>query len=128
MTARVFRVIMPVSDIDGAVRFYSILLDDGGERVSENRHYFDCGGVVLACVDPTPGGREFRPNPDHVYLAVADLEAAYERASRAGCNWLEGGIETRDWGERSFYLRDPFDNPLCIVDETTLFTGGRFVP
>jgi predicted enzyme related to lactoylglutathione lyase len=128
MTARIFRVIIPVNDIERAASFYAMLLDAEGERVSENRHYFDCGGVVLACVDPTRGGRAFTPNPDHVYLAVADLEASYERARRAGCNWLEDAIATRDWGERSFYLRDPFDNPLCIVDETTLFTGGHFVP
>ena len=32
---------------------------------------------------------------------------------------------TRPWGERSFYLRDPFGNPLCFVDAATLFTGPR---
>lgn len=128
MTPRVFRVIVPVSDIDRAATFYAHLLDTPGERVSDNRHYFDCGGVVLACVDPRGTRGEFRPNPDHVYLAVADLEASYARARSAGCNWLEEGIATRDWGERSFYLRDPFDNPLCVVDEQTLFVGGRFVP
>ncbi len=26
-------------------------------------------------------------------------------------------------GERSFYLQDPFGNPLCMVDQNTLFTG-----
>ncbi len=25
--------------------------------------------------------------------------------------------------ERSFYARDPFGNPICIVDEKTVFTG-----
>jgi hypothetical protein len=34
-----------------------------------------------------------------------------------------GRIATRPWGERSFYLRDPFGNPLCFVDAATLFTG-----
>jgi uncharacterized glyoxalase superfamily protein PhnB len=33
-----------------------------------------------------------------------------------------GQIANRPWGERSFYLRDPFGNPLCFVDETTVFT------
>ena len=28
------------------------------------------------------------------------------------------------WGERSFYVRDPFGNPLCFVDADTLFTGS----
>jgi len=29
----------------------------------------------------------------------------------------------RPWGERSFYAVDPFGNPLCFVDQKTLFTG-----
>ncbi len=128
MTPRLYRVIIPVSGIERAATFYAHLLGTPGERISDNRHYFDCGGVILACVDPRGAGREFRPNPDHVYLAVADLEAAYSRARTAGCNWLEDAIATRAWGERSFYARDPFDNPICFADETTLFTGGRFVP
>jgi hypothetical protein len=36
-----------------------------------------------------------------------------------------GQIATRPWGERSFYLHDPFGNPLCFVDSRTLFTGRR---
>jgi len=35
-----------------------------------------------------------------------------------------GRIETRPWGERSFYMKDLFGNPLCFVDEQTVFTGG----
>jgi hypothetical protein len=35
-----------------------------------------------------------------------------------------GEIARRPWGERSFYMRDPFGNPLCFVDEGTLFTSG----
>ncbi len=71
---------------------------------------------------------EFRPNPDHIYFAVPDLEIVFARAKDAGCAWLADTIATRPWGERSFYARDPFDNPICFVDESTLFTGGRFVP
>ena len=128
MTARLFRVIIPVTDIDAASRFYSTLLGIEGEAVSSNRHYFNCGGVILACVDPRGDNREFRPNPDHVYLSVDDLEAAYERAQYAGCAWLEDAIKTRAWDERSFYLRDPFENPVCLVEADTEFMGGRFVP
>ena len=129
MTApRLFRVIVPVSNIEEALRFYSALLGIPGEAVSGNRYYFDCGGVILACVDPRGDNREFQPNPDHIYLAVDDLEAVYERAKKAECSWLENGIEVRPWDERSFYLRDPFENPVCIVEAGTEFMGGRFVP
>jgi predicted enzyme related to lactoylglutathione lyase len=130
MALRLFRVIMPVADIEAAARFYGTLLGTPGERVSGLRHYFDCDGIILACVDPrgdTPRA-EFRPNPDHFYFAVDDLGASYARASEAGCSWLEDKIDTRPWGERSFYARDPWGNPLCFVEGGTEFTGGRFVP
>ncbi|MEZ4503713.1 MAG: VOC family protein [Dehalococcoidia bacterium] len=129
-----FRVIVPVADIEAGAVFYARLLDHPGERVSALRHYFDCDGVILACVQPYDEVRarparpeDFRPNPDRIYLATEDLEAAYARAADAGCDWLEEAIATRDWGERSFYLRDPFGNPLCFVDAGTEFRGGRFV-
>lgn len=125
MTVRLYRVIVPVADIDRAQTFYSQLLALPGRRVSPGRHYFDCGGTILACYDPVADGDEgpARPNPDHLYLAVADLEVAFARARAAGCQWLEAGIETRPWGERCFYARDPFGNPLCLVDQATVFTG-----
>ena len=34
-----------------------------------------------------------------------------------------GQIVVRPWGERSFYVEDPWSNGLCFVDEKTLFTG-----
>jgi uncharacterized glyoxalase superfamily protein PhnB len=93
--------------------------------VSPGRHYFDVG-VILALVDPRADGDDWdpRPNQDNVYFAVRDLEAVHRRAT--GLSALDpemGAIETRPWGERSFYARDPFGNPLCFVDEATVFTG-----
>lgn len=127
---RLYRVIVPVSDIERGAAFYGALFGTPGERVSGGRHYFDCGDTLLACVDPRGDNpdAEFRPNPDNIYFAVPDLKAAFGRAKSAGCAWLEKTIATRPWGERSFYARDPFGNPICMVDEDTLFTGGRFVP
>jgi len=130
---RLYRVILPVDDIERAAAFYSELLGDTGMRVSPGRHYFDCGGVILALFDPGADGDQVkaRPNFEHVYFAVADLEAVHRRAERLGGLSAETGdgdlpmgtIARRPWGERSFYARDPFGNPLCFVDENTLFTG-----
>ncbi len=131
---RLFRVIVPVADIERAVAFYSTLLGDVGVPTgAPNRHYFDCGGVILACVVPSlDGAAAFRPNPDHIYLAVDDLEAALQRARDAGADGPDprdhaasASIETRPWGERSSYLRDPFGNLLCFVDARTTFTGAQ---
>ena len=122
--AHLFRVIMPVSDIEAAASFYARLLDLPGTRVSTGRHYFDCRGTILACYDALADGdpEPVRPNPEHVYFSVADLAAAHIRAEEAGCRELTG-IEVRPWGERSFYGSDPFGNPICFVDSQTLFTG-----
>jgi catechol 2,3-dioxygenase-like lactoylglutathione lyase family enzyme len=132
-SARLFRVILPVDDIEASAAFYSTLLDDAGMRVSPGRHYFDCGGVVLALYSPRADGddRTPRPNFDHVYLAVSDLSAVFARAKSAGGLSTEvgdGGLEMgevarRPWGEVSFYMQDPSGNPLCFVDASTLFTG-----
>ena len=124
---RLFRVILPVPDIDRAARVYGHLLGIPGERVHDSRHYFDCGGTLLACLDPRLEGweRDAVPNPELLYFAVDDLEAVYARAREAGCRCREDGIATRGWGERSFYAHDPFGNPICFVDASTVFTGGE---
>jgi catechol 2,3-dioxygenase-like lactoylglutathione lyase family enzyme len=133
-SARLYRVILPVDDIETSAKFYSALLDDAGMRVSPGRHYFDCGGVVLALYSPKADGdaRTPRPNWDHVYFAVNDLPAVFARAATLGGLSTEvgdggltmGAMVRRPWGEVSFYMSDPAGNPLCFVDASTLFTGG----
>jgi uncharacterized glyoxalase superfamily protein PhnB len=123
--ASLFRVILPVTDIDAAAAFYGELLEQPGRRVSPGRHYFDCGGVILACFDPRRDGDGFdaKPNPDHLYFAVKDVDHVFEKAHGLGCLEIEIEIKLRPWGERSFYAKDPFGNPICFVDERTIFTG-----
>ena len=132
--ARLYRVILPVSDIEAAAKFYAAIFGAPGKRVSPGRHYFDCEGTILACYDPIADGdkHQARPNPDHIYLAVDDLEDAYARCKAAQAR-LPGGtltsgtplgaIAKRPWGETSFYLHDPFGNPVCFVARDTMFTG-----
>lgn len=132
---RLYRLILPVPDLERAATFYGELLGIEGERVTAGRHYFDCGGVILALYCPTGDGdaAEPKPLPEHVYFAVADLEAVFERAKRLGGLSTDtgdgelpmGAIAVRPWGERSFYVSDPFGSPLCFADERTLFTGRR---
>jgi catechol 2,3-dioxygenase-like lactoylglutathione lyase family enzyme len=132
---RLYRVILPVGDLESAVQFYAIVLEQPGVRVSPGRHYFSCGDVTLALYSPLADGdaRAPRPNFDHLYFAVDDLDAVYRRTERQGGLSTEmgdgqlpmGQIARRPWGERSFYARDPFGNPLCFVDSSTLFTGTK---
>jgi predicted enzyme related to lactoylglutathione lyase len=122
---RLFRVILPVTDLDKASEFYAQVLGTLGERVSPGRHYFNCGGTILACLDPRLEGglAAATPNREPFYFVSADLDAVFYRATRAGCQWIEG-IETHHWGERAFFAGDPFGNPICFVDETTVFTAS----
>jgi len=125
---------MPVTAIEEATGFYRTLLDQPGFRVSPGRHYFECGGVILAVYDAVADGdhEAVRCNAEHVYLAVADLEAAYQRATQCGGLSTQtgdgdvpmGSIARRPWGERSFYMHDPAGNPLCFVDEQSIYRGG----
>ncbi|MGH9748559.1 MAG: VOC family protein [Candidatus Polarisedimenticolia bacterium] len=130
---RLYRVILPVEDIGQAALYYATLLGIEGVQVSPGRHYFDCGGVILALYDAVADGDATvpRPNFEHVYFAVEDLEAVHRRAAilkglseETGDGGLPmGEIAIRPWGERSFYMKDRFGNPLCFVDEKTLFSG-----
>jgi hypothetical protein len=73
---------------------------------------------------------EPHPAAKALYFTVSDLEAAYERARALNCLSPEtvhdapgGGIVVRPWGERSFYVVDPWNNPLCFVEEGTVYAG-----
>ena len=132
--ARLYRVLVPVADIEAGQQFYERVLDAKGQRVSPGRHYFDCEGTILACFDPSADGDgyEAKPLPEPIYLAVSDLEATYAACQDAGAAFPEesppmvgpmGRIAERPWGETSFYASDPFGNPLCFVARDTVFTG-----
>ena len=135
MPARLFRIVLPVSNIDRAAKFYETVLNSTGMRVSPGRHYFECGGVILACFDPSADGDGYDPEPlsEWIYFAVDRLEVTYEACRFAGAQFSDddvhgdpaGKIATRPWGERSFYIIDPFGNRLCFVDQATVFTGPR---
>lgn len=130
-----FRVIVPVSDIEAAAAFYRRVLGQSGQRVSPGRHYFNCEGTILACFDPQADGDGYdaRPLPEPIYISVENLESTYTLARDAGAVFPDqvvrevgplGSIALRPWGERSFYAPDPFGNPLCFVSKGSEFTGA----
>lgn len=135
MRVKLFRVILPVSDIERAVKFYEAVLAMTGSRVSPGRHYFDCDGTILACFDPNADGDGYPPTPlpEWIYFSVDDVEATFAACKKAGAVFAAGdvhgdpagAIAKRPWGERSFYVEDPFGNKLCFVDRATLFLGRR---
>jgi len=126
---KLFRIIVEVGDLDSATELYRELLGTDGERHPGARHYFDCGAVILALLDVSRGGLPPTPGPKSLYFAVDDLEAVHERAARLGVlapYQVHGAsaaeVRERPWGERSFYVVDPWGNDLCFCQDGTLYT------
>ncbi|GAB3650882.1 hypothetical protein GCM10028791_18790 [Echinicola sediminis] len=124
---KLYRVILPVPDIEQAFKFYEEALVNKGQRVSPGRHYFDLEGMILALYDPQADGDEvqswqFHEN-QYLYFAVRNLEEVHARLKKTACKQLDQKIGTMPWGERLFYAQDPFGTPICFVDEQTVFLG-----
>jgi hypothetical protein len=89
-----FRVALEVGNGARAARFYERLLGVPGRAVGGARHYFDCGGAIVALIEvPKP-----EPAPENLYFAVANLPAVHARARPENP------------------LGDPFDNKKYIHD------------
>jgi catechol 2,3-dioxygenase-like lactoylglutathione lyase family enzyme len=126
---KIFRVTIEVSNLDDAADFYTKLLGEPGKRHPGARHYFNCGGVILAVLDPTQGGIKPTPLPKSLYFAVDDIAAVHARAKALGAlapfsvhGQPAAEVIDRPWGERSFYVTDRWGNELCFVQEGTLYT------
>jgi predicted enzyme related to lactoylglutathione lyase len=127
--AKLFRVTVEVGNLDEAASFYAKLFATDGKRHPGARHYFDCGGVIVAVLDPTQGGLSPTVGPKSLYFAVKDIEGAHRRAEELDAlapykvhGQPAGAITKRPWGERSFYVVDKWGNDLCFVEDGTLYT------
>jgi catechol 2,3-dioxygenase-like lactoylglutathione lyase family enzyme len=125
---RIFRVTVEVSELERAAGFYAKLLGIAGERHPGARHYFNCGGVILAVLDVSMGGMTPTPGPKSLYFAVDDAAAVHARAKSLEAlapykvhGQPAGDVIERPWGERSFYVVDPWGNDLCFVESGTLY-------
>ena len=125
---RLIRIVIPVSDIEQAASFYFKVLGLPGKRVSPGRHFFELEGCILTCYDPLSNGDRLgkgwmHHEKQYVYISVKNLETQFIRFRNTTEAELDSDIHINKWGERLFHGRDPFGNPLCFVDEKTVFTG-----
>lgn len=125
---RLFRVTIEVAQLDQAAAFYAKLFGIPGKRHPGARHYFDCGGVTVAVLDVSTGGKPPTPGPKSLYFAVDEVAAVHERATALDAlapyqvhGQPAGEVIARPWGERSFYVVDPWGNDLCFVDPGTIY-------
>jgi predicted enzyme related to lactoylglutathione lyase len=124
-----FRINVEVGDLNQAAEFYGRLLGLDGRRQAGSRCYFTCGPVTLQVVDVSSVGTP-HPAPKALYFTVKDLDAVFARAQALGCLAREdvhgvssSAISVRPWGERSFYVEDRWQNPLCFVEAGTVYPG-----
>ena len=126
---KLFRVTLEVADLERATQLYAALFGLDGQRYPGARHYFDCGGVIVAVLDVSRGGMPPTPGPKSLYFAVDDVNAVHVRATKLGVlapyqvhGEPASAVITRPWGERSFYVVDPWGNDLCFCENGTLYT------
>ena len=126
---KLFRVTLEVGSLDQASEIYSKLLGIPGKRHPGARQYYDCGGVILAVLDVSRGAMPPTPGPKSLYFAVDNLDEVHARAAALGLlapyqvhGEPAGDVVTRPWGERSFYVVDPWGNDLCFCEDGTLYT------
>lgn len=126
---QLFRLNVEVADLKAAIGFYTKLLGIEGRQQAGSRCYFETGPVTLQVLDVS-SIRQPHPIPKALYFTVNNLDAAFKRAKSLGCLCSDdvhanpgGGIAVRPWGERSFYTQDPWHNPICFVEEGTVYTG-----
>lgn len=123
---KLYRITVPVNGMDQATRFYRGLLCIDGERISPGWHYFDLGGMVLACHDPRAENESViaAPHQEPIFLAVEELLAQVRlRAQNHGALMLDAEIRIRHTGEEGFLIQDPFGNSLCIVKSVSVVRG-----
>jgi predicted enzyme related to lactoylglutathione lyase len=115
-----------VDDLDKAIEFYSVALG-----LSLNRRLFSgtvaemlgassplyllqkTAGSAASAMSPALRDYQRHWTPVHIDIVVDDVDAALERARRAGAS-LEGEIQTHDWGRIAF-MADPFGHGFCLL-------------
>jgi catechol 2,3-dioxygenase-like lactoylglutathione lyase family enzyme len=132
----VSRIVIPVSDLDRATKFYTTALtfeaDEGGAA----------SGVIMRLGAETielvrSGGRklpaDWRSNDhwfQHLAIVVSDIDRAYAQVLHAGATAISAGPQTLPaWnpnadGIRAVYFRDPEGHPLELIQ----FPPGKGEP
>lgn len=125
---RLYRIILPVPNIEKAALFYAQVLGIAGERVSPGRHYFRFDDFVFALYDPRADCdspvHHWQFHPDQfLYFATDNLTHTFKLVTAAGGK-TESAIADMPWGETLFYARDPFGSPIAFVERGTVFLGA----
>jgi predicted enzyme related to lactoylglutathione lyase len=124
-----FRLNVEVGDLKAAAALYQSLFNVQGRLQAGHRVYVPVGPVTLQVVDVS-SQRSPHPCAKALYFTVEDLDAAHTRAKALNVLSAEqvhgapaGEPIVRPWGERSFYVDDPWGNQFCFVEAGTAYAG-----
>ncbi|HNR56617.1 MAG TPA: VOC family protein [Flavobacteriales bacterium] len=117
--------ILYVKDQQGSRDFYARLLGLDPTLDVPGMTEFDLGGCKLGLMPEEGIARMITPAMPHpaqahgvprceLYLMVADLPAALDRASSAGASLVAPAAD-RDWGHRVAYFADPDGHVLAVA-------------
>lgn len=109
-------VIVYTQDVIATTAFYEAAFGLERRFVHESKQYAEMGtgGTALAFADEatcptagafTPARREHKAPAFEVALVMDDVEAAYERATRAGAESVAKPAD-KPWGQTVAYVRD----------------------
>lgn len=89
-------VMVPTRDFDAACRFFGEVLGlplgkRWGDRPGAE---FETGNLTLAVVDTEQFGMGYTPNANPIALRVADVDAARERLTAEGCEFMGDAIDS----------------------------------
>ncbi len=112
--------------VDSSTNVAVVIPDATGVTPAELDRY---ASALSEVVDVSSAGKP-HPAPKALYFTVNDLDAVFARAKALGCLSAEdvhgvsgSAISVRPWGERSFYVQDQWQNPLCFVEAGTVYPG-----
>ena len=119
------QVRMLVDDFPACFRFYRDVIGLEPTFGGENDGYASFGNVALIERKEQGGAVELRAPGDGalVCLDADDLDAAIERATAAGGEFLGPPVARSDWGIRVRYLRDPAGNLVEVHEEIPMEEG-----
>ncbi|AXQ29342.1 hypothetical protein D0B54_11850 [Solimonas sp. K1W22B-7] len=125
MAAKLFRIVIPVSGIEPAVRFYQRLLLVDGVRQTPAMHCFPLGQATLACYDARADGEApLGPAPQPICISVEEnLMQLRVRAQQMGAREIDPEPRRLPGGEAGLYLTDPWGNRLAMVDSNSMHWG-----
>jgi PhnB protein len=114
-----YHSITPYLQVKGAQRFIEFLKDAfGAEEVFRVPRGDEIAHAQLKMEDSmlevADAIDKYQPNPTAIWLFVADSDAVYERALRAGATSLREPTD-QDYGDREAGVKDPFGNHWYIA-------------